>query len=103
MGMPTWEDITEEKEKCKQEQEDFEKHLEELRHEYLKERGFKQLKKYNKNFYGNCDRPGTMENGFATLLWGVAMVVSLLFKRGWILCILETIAWMKFITRHKGD
>lgn len=103
--MPTWEDIAKEMKKHKQEKEEFEKHLEKLRLEYLKERGIQQVNqnKNNKNFFGNCDSPSTMENGTATLFWIVAMVVSLLFKGGWALCILETIAWWKFITRHKGE
>lgn len=54
----------------------------------------------NKDFYGDCDHPNTMENSTATILWIVAMIISLLFKGGWALCILETIAWVKFITRH---
>lgn len=52
------------------------------------------------NFYGDCDHPSTMENSTATVLWIVAMIASLLFKGGWVLCILETVAWWKFITRH---
>lgn len=46
------------------------------------------------------DHPSTMENSTATVLWIVAMVISLLFKNGWVLCILETIVWWKHITRH---
>lgn len=59
------------------------------------------IKKGNNNFHGNCDRPGTMENGTATIMWLAAMLVSILFKHGWILCILETILWWKFVSRHK--
>jgi hypothetical protein len=47
-----------------------------------------------------CDHPNTMENSTATIFWIVGMIVSLLFKGGWALCILETVAWWKFITRH---
>lgn len=47
-----------------------------------------------------CDHPNTMENGTATFFWIVAMIISILFKGGWVLCILETITWWKFITRH---
>lgn len=59
------------------------------------------LEEKKKDFYGDCDHPSTMENGTATILWIGAMVVSLLFKGGWALCIFETIVWWKFITRHK--
>ena len=104
MGMPTWEDIIAEMKKREKEKKDFEKHLEKLRLEELEKRGLKYQKdteKQKNDFHGDCDRPGTIENGTATLFWIVAMVVSLLFKGGWILCILETIVWWKFITRHK--
>ena len=49
-----------------------------------------------------CDHPNTMENSTATILWIVAMIISLLFQGGWILCIIETIIWLKFITRYKN-
>lgn len=51
--------------------------------------------------YETYDHPNTMENSTATIVWIVVMVISLLFKGGWALCILETIIWWKFITRHK--
>ena len=101
MGTPTWEDIAAEMKKGQKEREKFEKRLEKLRLEELEKKGIKTFKRENNNFHGDCDRPGTMENGTATLFWLVAMIVSVLFKGGWILCILETIIWWKFITRHK--
>lgn len=54
----------------------------------------------DKDFYGDCDHPSTIENGTATILWIVAVFVSLFFKGGWVLCVLETVAWWKHITRH---
>lgn len=48
-----------------------------------------------------CDHPNTMEDSTATIVWLVAMFISLLFKGGLILCIIETIIWLKFITRYK--
>ena len=47
-----------------------------------------------------CDHPNTMENSTATLFWVIGMIISLLFNYGWVLCIIETIIWFKFITRH---
>ena len=52
-----------------------------------------------RDLYINADHPNTMENGPATFLWIVAMIVSLLFNGGWILCILETVVWWKFVNR----
>lgn len=48
----------------------------------------------------HCDHPNTIENSTATFFWVVAMVISLLFHGGWMLCILEMVVWLKFITRH---
>ncbi len=45
------------------------------------------------------EHPDTMDNAPATILWLIAMGVSILFKGGWVLCILETIIWYKHITR----
>lgn len=47
-----------------------------------------------------CDHPNTMEDSTATLLWIVAMIISILFKGGWVLCIIETVVWWKFVTRY---
>ena len=47
-----------------------------------------------------CDHPNTMEDSTATVLWIVLMIVSMLFKGGWALCVFETIVWLKFITRY---
>lgn len=47
-----------------------------------------------------CDHPNTMEDSTATILWIVVMIISLLFKGGWVLCILETLIWFKFIARY---
>ena len=46
------------------------------------------------------DHPSTIEDGTATFFWIVSMIISILFKGGWILCLLETILWWKFITRY---
>jgi hypothetical protein len=48
-----------------------------------------------------CDHPNTIEDSTATVFWIAAMIISLLFKGGWAMCILETIAWWKFISRYK--
>ena len=55
---------------------------------------------HDQRFHGWCEHPNTIENSTATFFWIVAMGVSILFKGGWILCILETVIWFKFITRH---
>ena len=47
-----------------------------------------------------CDSPYTMEDSTATFLWIVVMVVGSIFKGNWVIWIISTIVWRKFITRH---
>ena len=48
-----------------------------------------------------CDHPNTMENSTATILWIVVMLVGSIFNDRWIIWIVATIIWLKFITRYK--
>lgn len=47
------------------------------------------------------DHPDSLENDEATILYVVAMAVSTIFKGNWILWIIWTIIWWKYINRHK--
>lgn len=47
-----------------------------------------------------CDHPNTMENSTATVLWIVVMLVGSIFKGNWVIWIIATVVWAKFITRH---
>ena len=101
INMPTYEEMNEWRKKYKKEREEFEKKLEEIRRKEWEKKGIKPMEvDKSKIVPPRCDHPNTMEDSTATVFWIVAMVVSLLFKGGWILCILETITWYKFITRH---
>lgn len=46
------------------------------------------------------DHPNTMENSTATIFWIASLVVGALFKGAWIIWIVSTVIWWKFITRH---
>lgn len=48
-----------------------------------------------------CDSPYTMENGTATFLWIVVMIVGSIFKGNWVIWIIVTVIWSRFITRRK--
>lgn len=48
-----------------------------------------------------CDSPYTMEDSTATVLWIVVMVVGSIFKGNWVIWIIATIIWRKFVTRYK--
>lgn len=97
--MPTMEEMRKYTEKYKKEREEFNKRLEESRLKELESKGIKPFdmsqvpKKY-------CDHPNTMENSTATVLWIVVMLVGSIFKGNWMIWIIATVIWAKFITRH---
>jgi hypothetical protein len=53
------------------------------------------------NFFENCDHPNSLDNVEATIVWIVVMVIGAIFKGNWIIWIIATIIWLKYITRHK--
>lgn len=97
--MPTMEEMRKYTEKYKKEREEFNKHLEESRLKELEAKGIKPFdesqvpKKY-------CDHPNTMENGTATFFYIIAMLIGSIFKGNWVIWIIATVIWIKFITRH---
>ena len=48
------------------------------------------------------DHPNTMENSTATFFYIVVMLIGSIFKGNWIIWIIATVVWAKFITRHNG-
>ena len=97
--MPTMEEMRKYTEKYKKEREEFNKHLEESRLKELEAKGIKPFdesqvpKKY-------CDHPNTMESGTATFFYIIAMLIGSIFKGNWVIWIIATVIWIKFITRH---
>jgi hypothetical protein len=53
------------------------------------------------SFFANCDHPNSLDNSEATIVWIVVMVIGAIFKGNWIIWIIATIIWRKYITRHK--
>lgn len=104
--MITYDDIIKEREKHKEEDEEFQRHLRKLRIEELRAKGVEPLFDEDGNSLvpekkPTYDHPNTMENSTATVLWIVVMVVGSIFKGNWIIWIVATIVWFNFITRHK--
>lgn len=97
--MPTYKEMQELMEKRKIEEREFEQKIKEMRRRELEAKGLKPFD-ISQIPPQRCDHPNTMEDSTATILWIVIMIISLLFKGGWILCIIETLIWLKFITRH---
>ena len=58
--------------------------------------------KINKdNFFGDCDSFNGLENEEATAVWIVAMILGAFFKGNWVVWIIATIVWLRYITRNK--
>jgi hypothetical protein len=89
--------------------DEYEKERENKRRQELINNGVKPLFDENGNgihlnkdrgFYGDCDHPNTPENSTATIFWIVALVIGSIFHARWMIWIVSTIVWLRFITRH---
>ena len=79
--------------------------------EYIKQNNAKWEAKRNhgqesrpqnsQNPFENYDHPNSLENSEATIIWIIVMVVATIFKGNWIIWIIATIIWRRYITRHK--
>lgn len=47
------------------------------------------------------DSPYAMENSVATIFWIVIMAVGIIFKDSWMIWVIATFIWWKFITRNR--
>lgn len=54
-----------------------------------------------KDFHGDCDNPNTMENGTATTLYIIVMLVGTIFIDWWLIWIIASVVYFRFIGRHK--
>ena len=68
-------------------------HEENSKNQPKKESVEEQFQKY--------DHPNSLENDEATIIWIVVMGVATIFKGNWIIWIIATIIWRKYMTRHK--
>lgn len=55
------------------------------------------------DFFKNCDHPHSLENDEATIIWLVVMAVGTIFKGNWIIWIVATVIWWRYINRHKKN
>jgi hypothetical protein len=97
--MFTPEELEEMKKRMHNERDERNRRLDELRRNELESKGIKPFdesqvpQKY-------CDHPNTMENSTATVVWIVVMLIGSIFKGNWVIWIIATVIWAKFITRH---
>lgn len=60
-----------------------------------------KLQQNASNPFENCDHPNSLENDEATIVWVVVMAIATIFKGNWIIWIIATVIWRRYITRHK--
>ena len=63
--------------------------------------GLEYKTKTDDDFFGDCDSPDTMENGMATILYIIIMLVGAIFKDCWLIWIMATVIFVGFLNRHK--
>ena len=87
------------------EKEAFAKKQMEIRNNELRKKGIDPdtIKPIRNKQPHEYDHPSTPDDGFVTFLYIIAMVGSLIFKDFWVLWILLSVAYGKFITRHDND
>lgn len=68
-------------------------HTERTKNQQQKESIEERFKRY--------DHPNSLENDEATIVWVVVMIVGSIFNGNWLIWIIATIIWRKYITRHK--
>jgi hypothetical protein len=98
--MPTYEEMKEWKEKYKKEREEINEKVEEIKQKDREGMGIKPFDE-SKIPKRRCDHPNTIENSTATVLWIAAMFIGSIFNDKWIIWVIVTIIWIKFITRYK--
>lgn len=104
--MIKFEDMIKKREKHKEEERELQRKLNRMRIEELRVKGIEPMFDEGGNSLvppkkPTYDHPNTMENSTATVLWIVVMLVGSIFKGNWVIWIVATIIWLKFITRHK--
>lgn len=56
---------------------------------------------WQEHMYVDTDKPGTMDNGTATLWYVIIMVIGAVFNDRWVIWIMATIIWWNHINRKK--
>ena len=103
--MIKFDDMIEERKKHEEEDREFRRKLNKLHMEDLRKQGIEPTFDEDGNSLippekEMWDHPNTMENSTATILWIVVMLIGSIFKGNWVIWIIATVVWAKFITRH---
>ena len=97
--MFTPEELEEMKKRMRNEREERNQRLDEARRKELEAKGIKPFNESNVP-QKHCDHPNTIENSTATVFWVIVMLVGSIFKGNWVIWIIATVIWARFITRH---
>lgn len=97
--MFTPEELEEMRKRMRNERDERNRRFDEIRRKELEAKGLKPFDKsqVHKKY---CDHPNTIENSTATFFYIVVMLVGSIFKGNWVIWIIATVVWAKFITRH---
>jgi hypothetical protein len=98
--MPTQDEMEKWRQEWKKEKEERQKEYDEIIRKEWEKKGVKPIKREPPP-PKRCDHPNTMEDSTATVLWLAVMLVGSIFKGNWVIWIIATIVWAKFITRYK--
>ncbi len=103
--MITFDDMLEERKKHEEKDKEFKRELNKMRIDELRKQGLEPLFDEDGNpttppKKPTYDHPNTMENSTATFFWVVVMAIGSIFKGNWVIWIVATVIWAKFITRH---
>ena len=97
--MPSYEEMHKIFDEVNKEFKERDKKRDEERHKKVELMGLTYING-NTSYKKHYDHPNTMENSTATFFWIVSLVVGAIFKGAWMIWIVSTIIWWKFITRH---
>jgi len=103
--MITFDDMIKEREKHKEEKKEFQRELNRLRIKELRDKGLEPMFDEDGNSLmppkkETFDHPNTIEDSTATFFYVIVMFVGSIFKGNWVIWIIATVIWARFITRH---
>ena len=93
-----WNALTPE-EQAQERQEELEESQRKIK-EYYEEKARERARR-SAEYFKNHDHPNSLENDEATGLWVIVMAIATIFKGNWIIWIIATIVWMRYLNRHQ--
>lgn len=76
-------------------------YIKQIDEKWTKIKSENEQKQTVKEMFKNYDHPNSLENDEVTIIWFIVMAIATIFNGNWIIWIVATIIWRKYITRHK--